>query len=179
MKKTIIILCCIIGFTTTAQELSFGLGVDPKMAIQGPYKGKVNDIGTTLDIELSFALNWEKWRLQTAYKIHPAIGFSKWTYFEIDYKFNDVLLKNFTWYVGAELSSIRRHSEDASFDQKDNYIVNDTQGWQPGLSTQLEWRMVDGRFGLFVEASVYQAERKLYKYKKLRKDVTIGVIVYL
>lgn len=179
VKNIIIIAVCLFGFTTTAQELSIGLGIDPKMALVGPYKDKPNDIGATLDIELSFALNWEKWRLQTAYKIHPAIGFSKWTYFELDYKLNNVILKNFTWYLGAELSSIRRHSDDASFDQPDNYIKNETQGFQPGVSTQLEWRMVDGRFGLFIEFSAYQAERKLYKYKKLRKDVTAGLIVYL
>ena len=103
-------------------DVVFGLGIDPKMALEGAHKDRPNN-KPSLDIEASFGLEWENTRLLTKYKLHEAINFSKWTYLAFDYKRE--LFNNFYGFaVGAGLQLFNRFNLDLAYQLRYGRGVN-------------------------------------------------------
>lgn len=185
MKTKTLTLLLLIGMISMAYsqrfneprnfDIVFALGVDPKMAIEGPHNGKPGN-EPSLDIEFSFGLDWERARLLTQLKSHKAVNFLKWTYLQLDYK--QELFKNMYVYGGVEMSQIRIYHPDASYDQPDNYRDYTTNPILFGANLEIQYKIFNDNAGIAIQGSMYQAEDDLKPYKKYRKDVTVALFVY-
>ncbi len=172
MKKLLILLL----LSTVAHSQSkpfdvvFGLGIDPKMAIEGAHKDRP-DNKPSLDIEASFGIEWENTRLLTKYKYHEAINFSKWTYLAFDYKRE--LFNNFYGFAGLEIGQIKRTHPDACGFDSQNYRAVTINPVIFGANAELQYKFFNDKIGMGLQFSFYQSEDELKDFKKYRKDVTL------
>tara|TARA_R110002020_G_scaffold472874_1_gene701409 strand:- start:1132 stop:1668 length:537 start_codon:yes stop_codon:yes gene_type:complete len=151
-------------------DLVFGIGVDPKMALEGAHKGREGN-KPSLDIEASFGFEWENTRLLTKYKHHEAINFSKWTYFAFDYKRE--LFNNFYGFAGLEMGQIKRTHPDAHGSKPDNYREVTINPIIFGANAELQYKFFREQISMGLQFSFYQSEDEVKEYKKYRKDVTL------
>lgn len=154
----------------------FSVGIDPKMAIEGPHKGRVGN-APSLDYEVSFGFEWQHTRLLMQAKSHKEVNFFKWTYLQFDYK--QALFSNIYAYGGLEVGQIRKTHPDAHYSNPDNYRSVTINPFILGANLELQYKMLDNRFGLGIQGSIYQAEDELKPYKKYRKEVTATLFFYL
>lgn len=154
----------------------FSIGLDPKMATVGAHPNRENNT-PSLDYEISFGFEWENTRLLMQVKNHKKINFFKWTYLQLDYK--KELFKNVYGFTGLEIGQIKRKHPNASFDNPNNYRDVTINPIIFGANLELQYKLLDDRFGIGAQASIYQAEDELKQYKKYRKDVTLTIFFYL
>ena len=146
----------------------FSIGLDPKMAIEGPHPDRENNT-PSLDYEISFGFEWKNTRLLMQLKNHKEINFFKWTYLQFDYKHN-ILLNDLYFYTGLEIGQIKRtYAENKA---SINPIIF-------GANLELQYKLLNNRLGIGTQFSIYQAEDDLKPYKKYRKDVTLTLFFYL
>ena len=157
-------------------DIVFAIGLDPKMAIEGAHKGREGN-QPSLDYEVSFGFEWENTRLLMKAKNHEAINFFKWTYLAFDYKRE--VIKNVYGYAGLEMSQIRRYHPDFSGSNPDNYREVTINPLQFGANLELQYKLMNDRFGIALQFSFYQSEDELKPIKKHRKDVTLAAFFYL
>lgn len=178
ITKAIIILISLCQFTYAQRDFTtvFSIGIDPKMAIQGPHPDREGN-QPSLDYEVSFGFEWSKTRLLMQLKSHQDINFFKWTYMQFDYK--QPVFKNFYIYGGLEMSQIRRSHPDAHYSQPDNYRDVTINPILFGANLEAQYKLLDDRFGIAWQASLYQPEDELKPYKKYRFETTITLFFYL
>ena len=171
MKKIIIALLfsSVLHSQSKPFDVVFGLGIDPKMALEGAYKGREGN-KPSLDIEASFGIEWENTRLLTKYKNHEAINFSKWTYLAFDYK--RYLFNNFYGFAGLEVGQIKRTHPDADGSNPDNYREVTINPVIFGANLELQYRFFQDQMSVALQFSMYQSEDEVKEYKKYRKDLT-------
>lgn len=184
MKKTLITLITVVAAMTLAQaqdkarnfDFVFSAGIDPKMAAVGPHK-EAPDNSSSLDVEFSAGFEWSNTRLLMQLKSHEAVNFLKWTYLQFDYK--QETIKNLYLYGGLEISQIKIHHPDYSYDQPDNYREHTINPMQLGINLELQYKFFNDRAGVAVQFGMYQSEDELKPFKKYRKDVTTTLFFYL
>ena len=167
--KTLTLLL-LLSLTATSQVTIFGkASVDPKMAIQGAHPDNPEYSDSSLDYELQFGLEFNSFRVSTAYQSHKEINYSKYTFLMVDYMLKDFPLKNINCYAGVEWSSIFR---------------TDLQGWREdqssmwhwGVNAEMQW-MILNNLGVGAHLNVFRAEPELTRYgKNIRYEVMIGII---
>lgn len=181
MKKINTIILLLIAVVSYSQQwernydIVFAIGIDPKMAIVGPHSDRP-DNEPSLDIEASFGFEWKNTRLMQQVKFHKEVNFFKWTYFQFDYK--KEILPNLYGYAGLEMSAIRKTHPDYNYTSIDNYRRVTINPLTPGANLELQYKILDGSIGFFLQSSVYQAEDELRQYKPVRFDVTVGISSY-
>ena len=165
----------------TSVQWYVAVAVDGAMALSGPYAGKPNDIGTTLNME--FRLGVEKvlngpngFRAGIQYEIHPAIYYEKFV-IGVDYMLKDHLLwfplDNFNQYAGVEFGPIWRGRE---ISQEDG-IHHSTALFNPGVNIELQYMITDN-FGVGMNLNAFRAESALTKYgKQVRWDSMVSAVV--
>lgn len=87
----IVSLLLLFSFNLFSQEINFSVGVDPKMAISGPYE----DSGPSLDLTLQGGLGYDPFYVGAWYEVFPAINYQaigSYTYFKIPWKAFDALV---------------------------------------------------------------------------------------
>ena len=174
IKTLLLLLIATVSYSQQWErdfDIVFGLGIDPRMAIYGPHIERPSN-SPSLDIEASFGFEWENTRLLQQVKFHKAVNFFKWTYFQIDYK--KEIVPNLYGYAGLEMSAIRKTHPDAHYTKIDNYRRVTVNPLTPGANLELQYKILDGSMGFFLQSSVYQAEDELREYKPVRFDVTAG-----
>ena len=177
MKTSLILILILFNSILYCQNNFKGfveLAFDGNMAINGPYKDKPQDIGTTLNLELRIGWEWEKQMLGFAYESHDAIEYWKMALF-FHHKFNSSLyniihLDNDRWttYAGFELGMIRR------------YFENDPDWIQYGFNTGIYYNIKNSPFSLNINYNVFRGETAYRKYQKtyfdeFRHDVMYGI----
>ena len=184
MKQIATLIALVCSLTIYSQTLSLGIGQDIRMAMEGPYYNKVNDIGPTFDLEFRLASDWESWRLWTAYEIHQEIGYSKWTYFAVDYRianpyipFTDIQLRNFIFYAGGELGEIRRYHPGSSYEQVNNYTRVEVTNFLPGINGEIKYQIKNSPIAFSISGGIFQSEFELRQYKEYRTDVFFNMYI--
>jgi len=175
MKKTTLIIAIITilsmnFYSLFAQEYKWyiGIGVDMKMAIEGPYKDQPNDIGSTFNYELLGGLEFDHWRFGMALENHKEIGYRKWTYLQAEYIIRDFPLKNFSSYAGLETSVIYRLDDG-------NYY-SDTTFANPGMNLEMQYAIPKSYVSVAAGFNWFRAEGSLIETgKKTRFDVMLKV----
>ena len=163
----------------TAQvEPFFGFAFDPKMAMEGPYKGKTNDIGTTFNGEFKIGVDFDDFRYTMMVEIHPAINYTKWTWIALDYKMVDFPVKRFGTYMGLESSTIYRTNSNPDYSDGNNYKRHQSTGaFNPGANLELQYRVWRKTY-LSANVNVFRAEEALTRYGKyVRWDAMLGCYV--
>jgi hypothetical protein len=176
MKTKITLLMLFVTMAISAQvEPFFGFSIDPKMAIEGPYKGKTNDIGTTFNGEFKVGVEFDNLRYTMMVEIHPAINYTKWTWIALDYKITDFPIKRFGTYVGLESSVIYRTNSNPDPTDGNNYKRHQsTRAFNPGVNLEFQYRVYK-TFYLSSGINVFGAEEALTRYDKyIRWDWMIG-----
>ena len=153
----------------------FGIGIDPKMAIVGPHPDRP-DNKPSLDYEVSFGFEWENTRLLMQVKSHKKVNFFKWTYMQFDYK--KEVFSNVYLYSGLEISEIRKSHDDYNYLNDDNYRAVTINPIVFGANLEVQFKMLDDKFGIGLQGSIYESEDELKKYKKYRKEVTLNAYFY-
>ena len=118
-------------------------------AVVGPYSGKSNDIGSTFNGEFKIGAEFDNFRYTMMLEIHPAINYTKWTWFSLDYNFKDFPFRRFGTYVGIESSVIFRKNDNPDYTETITCVMR-----QQGLLIQ----------GLTYNNNIY-----LSKYLELNK----------
>lgn len=189
--RTLFILLLALNLNAQDGYLFLEFGIDPRMAVQGPYYGKPQDTnGGTYNAEYKFGIEWTSQRLGYAFETHSAIHYQKHSVF-FDHKFNNkigiVKAKNFTTYLGGELLWIRRTWPDASYDQPDNYrkITHSPAfiplyGFNAGLYYSIFYKKRDTGFQLGINFNAFRGEGAFQKWKtgyfdEFRTDVMITI----
>lgn len=195
MKKLFYLLMLLVVSTTLAQSklnpdrgftILLGTSVDLNMAINGPFKGELNDIGTTLNGEIIVGFEQmfdytNGMRVTHKLEIHPAIDYLKATWLAVDYKLKDHLLwfkaKNFNQYAGLEIATIWRNDPNFNSADPDHYIERVASRLNPGVNTELQYEITDN-FAVFSNINVFRAEQILIDDgKNIRWDVMFGVFL--
>lgn len=155
----------------------FEFAIDPKMAVQGLYKGKVNDTnGGTFNAEFRAGFEWKNYVLGLTYEIHQAIEYQKWAVF-FDKKFNNRLLifraNKFTTRAGLEAGMIIRTNP------VDDHRPS-TKDWiQLGANGSIYYNIWP-QFSIGANFNVFRAEQALREQAKtfadeFRTDVMISL----
>lgn len=131
---------------------------------------------TTFAPEFSFGFEWEKTRLLTQLKFNKDVHFFKWTYFQFDYK--QETIKNLYLYGGLELSQIKIHHPDFSYDQPNNYREHTTNPLQLGLNLELQYKFFRNHAGIAIQFNMYKSEDELKPESKFRKDLASTLFIY-
>ena len=170
MKKLVIAAMIISINVTNAQWRPFAeLGIDPRMSIEGPYKGKINDTnGGTLNLELRAGFEFENQVFGAGYEMHPKIKYEKWSVF-YEHKFNDrifvfIKTKNFTTRIGPELSMIiRKDPPDDYRDQTEDWIQ---LGANLSVFYKLKFNGEETGFEIGWNYNIFRGEENYRKYAK-------------
>ncbi len=170
-KLIILIVLFLCAPSITAQTLQVSIGQDIRMAYEGPYYNKANDIGPTWNIEGRILLELEKWRLWTAYEVHQEINYTKWTFLALDYSIKNFPIRNTTVYGGVEISEILRT------EVKDYHPSRDHSNFLLGINGEIKYRPNKSAVGISISASIFQAEMSLRQYKEYRTEVFFNVII--
>lgn len=185
MRKLIFALL-LLSVTATAQQWDadwfFQYSQDLNMAVNGPYKGKPNDIGTTYNAELSVGREFYKgvngFRFSGRVEIHPAIDYTKATWLEVAYLLKDHLIffkvKGFNQYIGAEIQTIYRKNPNYDWTDPYNYTKYLNTPIQAGINAELQYMIPGTNFGASANCNVFQPED--IDGKKVRWDVMVGVV---
>lgn len=173
---TLLLACSMFTIAQNNFKTVFSAGLDPKMATVGAHPDRPDNT-PSLDAEFSFGFEWEYTRILMQIKSHKEVNFFKWTYIQADYK--QQLFKNIYAYAGLEVSQIKKHHPDFSYDQPDNYREYTINPMQFGANLELQYKLFNNAFGIAVQASIYQSEDELKPYKKYRKEVTTTLFFYL
>lgn len=186
MKKSILIimLLAIVPSMEAQKEwvtdFYVQLSIDPKMAIEGPYKGKSNDIGATFNGE--FSIGFEKsigmhgFRGSSRIEIHPAIDYTKATWLSLEYMLKDVL-PGLSGYVGPEMLTIYRINPNYDFTDPNNYLKHENSTLLVGANAEIQYIIPSTNFGIATNINVFQAEKTVSKYgKKTRYDVMVSLL---
>lgn len=183
MKNLFILLVCILTLGSYGQtssdrgyDIFIGFSIDPKMALEGPYAGKSNDIGTTFNGEFKLGIEQDFLRAGMYYETHPAIGYSKWTWIALDYKIVDVPVENFGIYIGAESSVIYRRHKDAWYGNPNNFRrKTSTRVFNPGLNLEFQYRMYR-KWYCGAGFNAFRAEQELIdEGKEIRWDFMVSI----
>lgn len=180
MKKILFILTLCLSLLMFSQKsennfLGFlEIAIDGNMAINGPYKGKPQDIGTTLNFEIRAGWEWHSQMLGFTYELHEAIDYYKMAVF-FNHKFNyslfDIIyLDNDRWttYAGFELGMIRR------------YFENDPDWIQYGFNVGIYYNIkntplsININYNMFRGETAYREHQKTY-FDEFRHDVMYGI----
>lgn len=178
-KVTILAMLLLATMAITAQVQPFiGFSIDPKMALVGPYHGKVNDIGTTFDGEFKIGVEFDSFRYTMMLEAHPAIDYTKWTWIALDYKIEDFPFKRFGTYIGLESSVIFRTNDNPDYTDGNNYKKHQTtRAFNPGVNAELQYR-VWKTFFVSGGVNAFGAEEALTRYGKyVRWDAMLGIYV--
>lgn len=167
--KTLIILL-IMSTVMTSQIVPYvKASVDPKMLIQGAHPDNPDYSDSSLDYEIQFGLEFNSFRVSTAYQSHKEINYQKYTFLMVDYMLKDFPLKRINCYAGVEWSSIFR--TDLPGWRKDQSSM-----WHWGFNAEIQW-MVLKNVGLGAHLNAFRAEPELTKYGKyVRYEGMVGLI---
>ena len=171
--KTITLILILISTVMTSQIVPYVKGsVDPKMLIQGAHPDNDEYSDSSLDYELQFGLEFNSFRVSTAYQSHKEINYSKYTFLMVDYMLKDFPLKNINCYAGVEWSSIFR--TDLPGWRKDQSSM-----WHWGFNAEIQYMPFDN-IGISSHINMFRAEPELTKYGKyVRYEVMIGIVLKL
>lgn len=159
------------GFEGFAQ-----LSIDPKMALVGPYAGKPQDIGTTLDLEIAIGFEYEKAKFGFSFQSHEAIEYWKAAVFYDRILRNKLFAlinaRNFHSTAGFEFGMINRY-----FDNDPTWPL---YGFNFGQELRLYWDGYDTGFSIVTNLNTSKGEEAFTKYKdtwieKHRVEFTIGI----
>lgn len=177
MKKLILLLFFISSISFSQHNFMgfLEIAIDGNMAINGPYKGKPQDIGTTLNFEVRLGWEWDKQMLGFSYESHHAIEYWKMAVF-FNHKFNNSLFDivqlrksdRWTTYAGFELGMIRR------------YFENDPDWIQYGFNAGIYYNIKNSPFSININYNVFRGETAYRQYQKtyfeqFRHDVMYGI----
>ena len=148
------------------------------MAVVGPYSGKSNDIGSTFNGEFKIGAEFDNFRYTMMLEIHPAINYTKWTWFSLDYNFKDFPFRRFGTYVGIESSVIFRKNDNPDYTDINNYLRYETTRFiNPGANVELQYNLYNNIY-LSANVNVFRAEQILIKYGKyMRWDAMLGFYI--
>ena len=173
--KTVMSLLFIFGFLTVNaqnQKRKFfpfvEIGIDPKMAAQGPYKGKVNDTnGGTFNAEFKIGFEFNKQLFGLAYETHKAIKYEKISVF-YDHKFNNSILflpvKRFTTRLGGEAGAIIRKDPPEDHRKVTTDLVQ--LGINLGVYYRIFYNNCDTGFEIGVNYNAFRGEEHYRSYQK-------------
>lgn len=175
MRSLVIIAIVLLTISVKAQhnfELFLEFGVDPKMAVQGPYKGKPQDPGHgTFNYEVKGGFDFEKQRFGFSYEAHKFINYEKFAVF-YDHQLNDKIaifnVDGFTSQFGLELSIIKRRWPKELQDVVDYRDVTNTVGnwgFNAGLLYNIKYKKSDTGFDIGVNYNVFSGETEFKRWK--------------
>lgn len=182
MKKTILILALVIGFTMTGQIVPYLKGgFDYKMANEGPHKGNDNFSDSSLDFEIQIGVEAPieniPLRFGTAYQRHNEINYAKWTLLMVDYMLSDFPFKNINCYAGAEISTIYRWFDSVDYSDPYNYLHAQKTPMRFGVNAEIQWMPFDN-LGISSHINLFEKEHDRWS-KEPRWEVMVGLVFKL
>jgi len=176
----LMIITLSLSSQTTFEKLNpfISIGVDPKMATNGPGHDWGNSPSLDYEVRIGYyPTNENNIRIWHAYKSHKRIGFQKWTYLAVDKK-----LQVFSWmnlYGGLEMSGITRRSFTYHYTKPNDYLKYTTNPLLFGGNLEVQITPSKSRFSIGLKWAMYQSEDILKKHKKVRKDFTMSICFHL
>ena len=187
MKNTIFLAIAIcISTAVTSQVTPFlKLSLDGLMLIQGPHPDNPNYSDSSLDVEVQVGVEFNRFRVSTAYQSHKEINYSKYTFLMVDYRALTfpIRIRSFesriNCYIGLEWSSVTRKFDNPDPSDPYNYKAQETSMWHYGANAEIQWMFTE-HFGLASHINFFRAEPSLVRDgKDYRWEVMVGGVVKL